>query len=276
MEQKNKFYLLVDSNFAIENVPSVEYFILIITKTFPEYKWELIYTENIPLDGNVYVCLEASIRSFYQEMIVNKKFKTKDILNDHIMNDENRMYAVSFNYNVELIKLDLEVKRSAFSFLKDVVGPSINKLLKIGVVKDNVTEEKNEEKYEESLLEYEDAKKAEISGTGNSDVRDEIPDNNLSVPTEEEISEVIFLIDDVVSQLASSSSYKSDKSLDSFDGIHLYSSSNPGKFITLALTARKNYPNRMLISELFVILKASFMLGTDSIKFYMRKSATHE
>lgn len=288
--QNNKFYILIDSDYAFANQDGAAYFSLIINKTFPSYDWEIIYTDDIPLDGNVYMCLEGAIKSFYREMISAERFRTKDILNSFVINEVQRLYAVSFNYDLRFVKSDREIKQNAFEFLKNTVEPNILKLLSLqDEPQTREADTDGQTTQPESVgMETEDTAVEEGSSrdgttlSGSEESGDEVnPSSSPVTPTggnvdEEDMESFTILMNDVISQMINAGNTKiADRSLDEFEGLVIHSSSNPGRFITLANSARKKYENRMLVSELFVILKAATMLGTDSIKFYVRKGATH-
>lgn len=257
-----KAYILIDSSFAIEKKDHADYFVKIISSSLKGYNWSKIYTDDIPLDGNIYVCLATATSSLYRLLVSTKRFKPKDILNDFIFDESSGMYIVSFNYELDAIRDNPEVKRSAFRFLIDTVKPNIDKVLSI-----LEGEVDNAEKAEASTVKEETSSISVVS-------EDTKRENNETVrePTESEVEEMFFYIDDIISKMISSSTVKiPDRGLDTFEGIQITSSSNPGHFITLASSARKDYPNKILISELFIIIKAAKMVGADSIKFNVRK-----
>lgn len=257
-----KAYILIDSSFAIDKKDDADYFFKIISNSLKEYDWLKIYTDDIPLDGNIYVCLATATSSLYRLLVSTKRFKPKDILNDFIFDESSGMYVVSFNYELDAIRNSSEVKRSAFRFLIDTVKPNIDKVLSIvnGEVGDA------EETQEITTKEETGSVPVIQEDAGRKDT--EI----IREPTEVEIEEMFFYIDDIISKMVSSSTIKiADRGLDTFEGIQIVSSSNPNHFITLASSARKDYPNKILVSELFIIIKAAKMVGADSIKFNVRK-----
>ena len=257
-----KAYILIDSSFAIEKKDDADYFFKIISSSLKGYDWSKIYTDDIPLDGNIYVCLATATSSLYRLLVSTKRFKPKDILNDFIFDESSGMYVVSFNYELDAIRDSSEVKRSAFRFLIDTVKPNIDKVLSI--LEGEVS---NVEETQTSTIKKETSSVSTVS----EDPRREEAEA-IGEPTELEIEEMFFYIDDIVSKMVSSSTVKiSDRGLDTFEGIQITSSSNPNHFMTLASSARKDYPNRILISELFIIIKAAKMVGADSIKFNVRK-----
>ena len=257
-----KSYILIDSSFAIEKKDDADYFFKIISNSLKGYNWSKVYTDDIPLDGNIYVCLATATSSLYRQLVATKRFKPKDILNDFILDESSGMYVVSFNYELDAIRDNPEVKRSAFRFLIDMVKPNIDKVLSI--LEGEVT---NAEKIETPTVKEETSSIPTISEDSG---REKI--ETVREPTESEIEEMFFYIDDIVSKMVSSSTVKiSDRGLETFEGIQITSSSNPGHFITLASSARKDYPNKILISELFIIIRAAKMVGADSIKFNVRK-----
>lgn len=257
-----KAYILIDSSFAIDKKDDADYFFKVVSNSLKEYDWLKIYTDDIPLDGNIYVCLATATSSLYRLLVSTKRFKPKDILNDFILDESSGMYVVSFNYELDAIRQNPEVKRSAFRFLIDTVKPNIDKVLSIvnGEVGDV-------EKTEEIAIKEETVS---ISIIPEDSGRKEA--ETIREPTESELEEMFFYIDDIVSKMVSSSTIKiADRGLDTFEGIQIISSSNPNHFITLASSARKDYPNKILVSELFIIIKAAKMVGADSIKFNVRK-----
>ena len=257
-----KAYILIDSSFAIEKKDDSDYFFKIISNSLKWYNWSKIYTDDIPLDGNIYVCLTTATASLYRQLVATKRFKPKDILNDFILDESSGMYVVSFNYELDAIRDNPEVKRSAFRFLIDTVKPNIDKVLSIlegKVVSDEKIETPTVKEDTSPIFTV-----PENSGKEKNKI--------VREPTESEIEEMFFYIDDIVSKMVSSSTIKiSDRGLETFEGIQITSSSNPGHFITLASSAKKDYPNKILISELFIIIKAAKMVGSDSIKFNVRK-----
>lgn len=257
-----KAYVLIDSSFAIDKKDDADYFFKIISNSLKEYNWAKVYTDDIPLDGNIYVCLATATSSLYRQLVATKRFKPKDILNDFILDEYSGMYVVSFNYELDAIRDNTEVKRSAFRFLIDMVKPNIDKVLSI--LEGKVT---NAEKIEASTIKEETSSIPIIS----KDSGREKAETDRE-PTESEVEEMFFYIDDIVSKMVSSSTVKiSDRGLETFEGIQITSSFNPSHFITLASSAKKDYPNKILISELFIIIKAAKMVGADSIKFNVRK-----
>jgi hypothetical protein len=257
-----KAYILIDSSFAIDKKDDADYFFKVVSNSLKEYDWLKIYTDDIPLDGNIYVCLATATSSLYRLLVSTKRFKPKDILNDFILDESSGMYVVSFNYELDAIRQNPEVKRSAFRFLIDTVKPNIDKVLSI------VNGEAGDvEKTEEIAIKEETVS---ISIIPEDSGRKEA--ETIREPTESELEEMFFYIDDIVSKMVSSSTIKiADRGLDTFEGIQIISSSNPNHFITLASSARKDYPNKILVSELFIIIKAAKMVGADSIKFNVRK-----
>jgi hypothetical protein len=259
MQKDLKCYALIGSDFAVEDSASADYFFTIISKTFPEHKWEKIYTDEIPLDGNIYICLQNATSELYKSLVQKKIFKAKDILKDFIYNESFKMYVCSFNYDLNAIKESREVKKSVFSFLTNIVKVNIDKISAI------------EEKEDLNVL-------SEVITSSTDTIIEDSPitdSPSIIDETKFTIEEIDFLIEDLVSQMIDGTSKIADKVLDNFEGIKLYSSSNPKYFITLALSGRKEYVNKVLISELFIILKAAKMMGTDSIKFSVKKSAIH-
>lgn len=257
-----KAYILIDSSFAIEQKDDADYFFKVISSSLKGYDWSKIYTDDIPLDGNIYVCLATATSSLYRLLVSTKRFKPKDILNDFILDESSGMYIVSFNYELDAIRQNPEVKRSAFRFLIDTVKPNVDKVISI------VNGESSD--IEEAKTIFTEEETCSIP-TVSENVRKEKDERTIE-PTELELEEMFFYIDEIVSKMVSSSTVKiADRGLDTFEGIQVVSSSNPSHFITLASSARKDYPNKILISELFVIIKAAKMVGADSIKFNVRK-----
>lgn len=257
-----KAYILIDSSFAIEQKDDADYFFKVISSSLKGYDWSKIYTDDIPLDGNIYVCLATATSSLYRLLVATKRFKPKDILNDFILDESSGMYIVSFNYELDAIRQNPEVKRSAFRFLIDTVKPNVDKVVSIVSGEVNGIEE-----VKTITIEEETCSTSVVS----EDIGRE-KDEGTREPTESELEEMFFYIDEIVSKMVSSSTIKiADRGLETFEGIQVISSSNPNHFITLASSARKDYPNKILISELFVIIKAAKMVGADSIKFNVRK-----
>ena len=256
MQKKLKCYTLIDSGLAVEDSSSADYFFTIISKTFPEHNWEKIYTDDIPLDGNIYVCLQNATSSLYKVLVQNKIFKAKDILQDFIFNEKSRMYVCSFNYDIQSIKDSKEVKRSVFSFLTDVVKVNIDKINNAEIIEEVEAVE-------------------ELPATTILETVETITPSVVLDDSKFTIEEINFLISDLVNQMVENTSKVSDKVLDNFEAVKLYSSDNPKYFITLSSSGRKEYVNNVRVSELFIILKAAKMMGTDSIKFSVKKSAIH-
>ena len=90
--------------------------------------------------------------------------------------------------------------------------------------------------------------------------------------TPEECQEFLFYVDEIVEKLIKAVPAKNvDRSLDSFEGIKIYSDSNPLHYLYLSNSTRKGTDNKILISELFIIIKAAKMLNSNSIKFNVRQ-----
>jgi hypothetical protein len=249
--QKINSYIVVESSFGGAFPEKVSYFHTICSKTFPDLSFKVCYTDNIPIDGNFYICYQNSISALYKELVSNGKLKPKDLLKDFVIIESQALYVASFNYDIDMIADNVEVKRAVFSYFRNEVMPKKDLILSLI----GNTEEVLEEEKEVVVIKEVSAPVVVI------------PEKTR----EEKIEEFEILIDEIINTMIDNSTKINDRSLSDFDNIRIYSSSSPEHFITLASSAKSNYPNKMLVSELFIIIKASKLVGADSIKFNIRK-----
>lgn len=255
-----KCYILIDSNYAIENNSGVLYFSEIINKTIPDYNWNIVYTDDIPTDGNVYILLTSAAGIFFNKMVSKKIISIKEVISDTPLLDKN-LYFSPFYFEPDSIRDIKEVKKNAWNFIK-------NTLIKnIAITKTHFDNNTNKHECEPILSDVTVIDNTEIN---NNKTTEEQPVINTAVDNSEYFNysyeEFTIDINDIFKTFVDSKIKIKESPLDVFDGIRVYSSLNPDKFITLSNSSKK-YDNKMTISELFVILKASLALGADSITY---------
>ncbi len=259
MTNNKRNYVIVDSNFALNDPLGSDFFLEVITKSIPSEQWHRAYSDDIPTDGRCYIVGADALAAFYKKMITIEVIKIKDSLGDFILKEDIGLLMFPFKYDVTAIRETKEVKRSAFNFLKNVVTPNLQTLK--GIEENLVVELSTEivpPIVEDIEVEVVHAPIAEIAPVVET--------------TAEECQEFLFYVDEIVDKLIKAVPAKNvDRSLDSFEGIKIYSDSNPLHYLYLSNSTRKGTDNKILISELFIIIKAAKMLNSNSIKFNVRQ-----
>jgi hypothetical protein len=254
MTNNRKNYVVVDSDFALNDPAGSDFFLEVISKSIPTEQWIRAYSNDIPTDGRCYIVGADALPAFYKKMTSIDFIKIKDSLKDFILIEDRAVLIFPFKYEIEALRESKEVKRSAFNFLTKVVAFHLDALKEL--------EQKVVVELSSEIIPPQPEKEVVVQ-----------PGNNVSIqPSVEDYEEFFFFVDEIVDKLIKAIPTKNvDRSLDSFEGIKIYSDANPLHYLHLSNSSKKGIDNKILISELFIIIKAAKMLNSNSIKFNVRQ-----